>query len=75
MDPITAAIQLVIAIIDLHKTTLEGMTPEQRVTYGQFVLKDLERWHNTLDQIFDMFKLKKISALPEPKNERLTGDL
>lgn len=49
MDPITAAIQLVTAIVKMHQTILEGMTPVQRVEYGRMVLEDLKRWHDFLD--------------------------
>lgn len=49
MDPITAAIQLVTAIVKMHQTTLEGMTVEQRIEYGKLVLADLKRWQDILE--------------------------
>jgi len=52
MDPLTAALTLVTAIIKLHQTTLEGMTPEQRIEYGKLVLADLQRWHDFLNHLF-----------------------
>ena len=49
MDPITAAIQLVTAAINMHVKTLEGMSVAQREAYGKMVLEDLKRWHDFLD--------------------------
>lgn len=49
MDPITAAIQLVTAIVKMHQTTIEGMTVEQRIEYGKMVLADLKRWQDFLE--------------------------
>lgn len=49
MDPITAAIALVTAIVKVHQTTLEGMSPEQRIEYGKLVLADLQRWNDFLN--------------------------
>jgi hypothetical protein len=51
MDPLTAALTLVTAIIKLHQTTLEGMTPEQRIEYGKLVLADLQRWHDFIEHL------------------------
>lgn len=49
MDPITAAITLVTAIVKVHQTTLEGMSPDQRIEYGKLVLADLQRWNDFLN--------------------------
>lgn len=49
MDPVTEAIALVTAIVQVHKTTLEGMSPEQRIEYGKLVLADLQRWNDFLN--------------------------
>lgn len=49
MDPVTAAIALVTAIVQVHKATLDGMSPEQRVEYGRLVLEDLKRWNDFLN--------------------------
>lgn len=49
MDPITAAITLVTAVVKIHQTVLEGMSVDQRIEYGRLILDDLKRWNNFLD--------------------------
>jgi len=55
MDPLTAALTFATAIVKLHQTTLEGMTPEQRIEYGKLVLADLQRWHQFFERLIDLF--------------------
>lgn len=54
MDPLSLALQALLAALKLHQTVIEGMNAEQRVEYGKFVLEDLRFWHG----LFAGFKPK-----------------
>lgn len=48
MDPLSAALALVTAIVNAHAEMLKGMTPEQRVQYAQMILDDMKAWRDFL---------------------------